>query len=80
MAMHNFFEKNPGWGIPAEKNRCFLPNPANVELFREHTGIGASMQFPGSNPENLVKMARNTVNTSELLMLKAMSMYESYRR
>ena len=56
------------------------PNPANMELLWEHTGILASMQFPGSNPENLVKMARNTVNTSELLMLKAMSIYKSYRR
>ena len=46
------------------------PNPANVELLWQHTGIWAYMHFPGSNPESLVKMARNTVNTSELLMLK----------
>ena len=48
----------------------FPPNPANVELLWQHTGIWAYMQFPGSNTESLVKMARNTVNTSELLMLK----------
>ena len=56
------------------------PNPANVELLWDNTGIRASVQFPGSNPENLVKMAKNTVNTSELLMLKALSIYKSYRR
>ena len=46
------------------------PNPANVELPWQHTGIWPYMHFPGSNPESLVKMASNTVNTSELLMLK----------
>lgn len=64
-----FFRFFPRWFQQALLQK-FPPNPANVELLWQHTGIWAYMHFPGSNPESLVKMARNTVNTNELLMLK----------